>query len=563
MRGKLDNDNDKGHRMRRSHRNIFLALALALAASLAGFGPVAAGEAPADNQHRSFLRIGDGASGKSQQITLGLNKATIVELPRPVRNVMVSNPDQIDAVLQSATRVYMIGKKVGEANIVFTDKDGNQVATLEVTIERDLSALGSLLDSLLPGSNVHVQTVGDRVVLTGTVANAIDSTRACEIVTAYLGPLDQPSSGGSSSTGGGTSVSVSQSSTVSNGSGGGCAGSSGSNSQNSAPNSVINMLTVESREQVLLKVSVVEMERNIVKQLGIDLNALVNSGNFAFAALSDLPFPLSSQGAGILAPFLTNNGTAFGPPVTTYDPFVNQTAGGGVQWQSSNSRVQSVLRALEQDGLVHTLAEPNLTAISGETANFLAGGEFPVPVPQAVSGTTTTVTIQFKPFGVGLAFTPVVLSEGRISLKVSTEVSELSNQGAVILSGFAIPALKVRRAETTVELPSGGSLAMAGLLSDQSKQALSGYPGLKNLPVLGALFRSRDFQKNETELVVLVTPYVVKPVARSKLAQPDDGFGWASDVNTDLLGQMNRVYGRHPERAPVGKFDGDVGFIVE
>ena len=165
--------------------------------------------------------------------------------------------------------------------------------------------------------------------------------------------------------------------------------------------------------------------------------------------------------------------------------------------------------------------------------------------------------------GVGLAFTPVVMSEGRISLKVSTEVSELTNDGAVRLSGFFIPALKVRRAETMMELPSGGSLVMAGLLSDQSKQALSGFPGLKNIPVLGALFRSRDYLKNETELVIIVTPYVVNPAARQQLAQPDDGFGWASDVNSDVIGQMNRVYGRHPERAPVGRFDGDVGFIVE
>ena len=186
--------------------------------------------------------------------------------------------------------------------------------------------------------------------------------------------------------------------------------------------------------------------------------------------------------------------------------------------------MQAILRALEQDGLLHTLAEPNLTAISGETANFLAGGEFPVPVAQQLG----TISVEFKKFGIGLAFTPVVMSEGRISLKVSTEVSELSNQGAVVLSNITIPALKVRRAETVVELPSGGSLVMAGLLSDQSKQALSGYPGLKNLPVLGTLFRSRDFLKNETELVVLVTPYVVKPVPRQDLAQPDDGFGWAS-----------------------------------
>jgi pilus assembly protein CpaC len=305
---------------------------------------------------------------------------------------------------------------------------------------------------------------------------------------------------------------------------------------------------------VLLKVSVVEMERNIIKQFGIDLNALVNSGNFAFAALSDLPFPVNSIGKGVLAPFIPSP-QAPGLQV----PAVNGTSGGGVQWQKGGNTVNGVLRALEEDGLLHTLAEPNLTAISGETANFLAGGEFPIPVSQQLG----QISVEFKKFGIALAFTPVVMSEGRISLKVSTEVSELSNEGAVILSNISIPALKVRRAETVVELPSGGSLVMAGLLSDQSKQALSGYPGLKNLPILGALFASRDFLKNETELVVLVTPYVVKPVSKQELAQPDQGFGWASDVHTDLLGQMNRIYGRDPERAPVGKFDGDVGYVVE
>jgi pilus assembly protein CpaC len=205
------------------------------------------------------------------------------------------------------------------------------------------------------------------------------------------------------------------------------------------------------------------------------------------------------------------------------------------------------------------LAEPTLTTISGETATFLAGGEFPIPVAQQLD----QITIEFKKFGIGLSFTPVVMSEGLISLKISTEVSELSQEGAVVLDRISIPALKVRRAETVVELPSGGSLVIAGLLSDQSRQAISGYPGLKNLPVIGALFRSRDFQKRETELVIVVTPFVVKPVARSQLAMPDDGFAWASDVNSDLLGQMNRIYGRDPERAPVGQFVGDVGFIVE
>jgi len=362
----------------------------------------------------------------------------------------------------------------------------------------------------------------------------------------FLGEGD--SGGANSAAAGGSAVTINNSSS-----------SGGSGGSSSGPTKVINMITVEGREQVLLKVSVVEMQRNIIKQFGVDLAALVNSGNFAFAALSSLPFPFNGA-LGVAAPFLPN--TTFNA-ASASNGFPGGASGTnstlGVGWQDGSSRVQSVLRALEEDGLIHTLAEPNLTAISGETANFLAGGEFPIPVAQQLG----TISVEFKKFGIGLSFTPVVMSEGLISLKISTEVSELTNQGAVVLQSISIPALKVRRAETTVELPSGGSLVIAGLLSDQSKQAISGYPGLKNLPVLGALFRSRDFLKNETELVVLVTPYVIKPVARQQLATPDDGFAWASDVNSDLLGQMNRVYGRDPERAPVGNFTGDVGFIVE
>ncbi len=526
-----------------------VAIAVACPALCVVFTPLTA---LAEQQHRSYLRVGDTGNRTGRQITLGLNKSMIIELPREVREVMVSNPEKMEAVLQTSTRAYLIGKASGEANIIFIDKDGRQVVTLEITVERDLSALADLLNRLIRGANIHVETVSGSVILSGTVQNAIDATRAGEIATQVIGidPKAPPTTTSSSSSG----VSITE-------------GANSSNQSTSTPTAagqLINMLTVEGREQVLLKVSVVEMERNIIKQFGVDLGALVNSGNFAFAALSKLPFPIDTLAGGVIAPFIPNSegGAGFGHEVGGLGSPAGVSrgvAGGGVQWLSGDNRVQTILRALEQDGLLHTLAEPNLTAISGETANFLAGGEFPIPVAQQLG----TISVEFKKFGIGLAFTPVVMSEGRISLKVSTEVSELSNQGAVVLSNITIPALKVRRAETVVELPSGGSLVMAGLLSDQSKQALSGYPGLKNLPVLGTLFRSRDFLKNETELVVLVTPYVVKPVARAELAQPDDGFGWASDLNTDLIGQMNRVYGRHPERAPVGHFDGDVGFIVE
>ena len=508
--------------MRRSSLLVLLALAATAVASFGLAAVTAPGEGWAQSYHQSLLRVADGTT---RGIKLGLNKSMIVELPRDVREVMVSNPEQIDAVMQSSTRAYLIGKQLGEANILFIDQNGNQVAVLEVTIERDLSALQNLIARLIPGSRVSIETVGENVVLTGSVPTPIDATRASEIVNSFLGEGDD--GGTNAAAAGGAAVTINNSSSSGGGSGGGASG----------PSRVINMITVEGREQVLLKVSVVEMQRNIIKQFGVNLDALVNTGNFAFAAASALPFPITGSAVG--------------------------SALFGAGWSDGTSNVAGVLQALEEDGLVHILAEPNLTAISGETANFLAGGEFPIPVAQSGTGNDTTITVDFKKFGIGLAFTPVVMSEGLISLKISTEVSELSNEGAVVLNDFSIPALRVRRAETAVELPSGGSLVIAGLLSDQSRQALSGYPGLKNLPVIGTLFRSRDFQKSETELVVMVTPYVVKPVAQQQLAKPDDGFGWASDVNSDLLGQMNRIYGRDPERAPVGNFTGDVGFIVE
>jgi len=390
---------------------------------------------------------------------------------------------------------------------------------------------------LIPGSRVHVETVGQNVVLTGSVPTPIDATRASEIVNSFL---DSGAAATSTQAGGGGAAVTINNST------GGSSGDEGSSR-------VINMISVEGREQVLLKVSVVEMERNVIKQLGVDLAAIVNSGNFGFAALSALPYPINGA-IGATAGSLLGAGSL--PNAIASRPGASLA---GVGWQSGTSQVDAVLRALDQNGLIRTLAEPNLTAISGETANSPARGEVPIPVAHQLD----QITVEFKKFGIGLSFTPVVMSEGLISLKISTEVSELSTEGAVVLRNISIPALKVRRAETAVELPSGGSIVIAGLLSDQSRQAISGYPGLKSLPVLGTLFRSRDFQSKETELVVLVTPYVVKPAARQQLARPDDGFAWASDVNSDLLGQMNRIYGRDPERAPVGSYAGDVGFIVE
>jgi pilus assembly protein CpaC len=235
---------------------------------------------------------------------------------------------------------------------------------------------------------------------------------------------------------------------------------------------------------------------------------------------------------------------------------------------------------MERAGVIRTLAEPNLTAISGETATFLAGGEFPVPAgytctPSAVGGGVGNCQyqIQWKKFGVGLNFTPMVMSEGRISLKVLTEVSELSTDNQLTLTQaissndtttLTIPSIKTRRADTTVEIPSGGSLAMAGMIHEQTKQQLNGIPGLMNLPVLGALFKSRDFVNRQSELMVLVTPYIVRAVAQKDLSRPDDGYADASDAATSLLGRFNRLYGVPGQDGPNDKsYRGNVGFILD
>jgi pilus assembly protein CpaC len=226
--------------------------------------------------------------------------------------------------------------------------------------------------------------------------------------------------------------------------------------------------------------------------------------------------------------------------------------------------INATLRAMERAGVIRTLAEPNLTAISGESASFLAGGEFPI-----VAGVTCqtinscTPTIEFKKYGITLAFTPVVLSEGRISLKVVTEVSELSTEGAIVNSGFTIPGLKVRRAETTVEIPSGGALALAGMIAEQTRQQINGFPGLMQLPILGSLFKSRDYLNRQSELMILVTPYIVRPVSQKDLSRPDDGFADASDPSTVFLGRLNRLYGIAGKVDPNRAYRGQYGFILD
>lgn len=489
---------------------------------------------PPPGSQSSVLRISGGETlPQSRAVRIGRNKSLLVELPVDLRDVMVSSPDIVDAVVQSSSRVHLIAKKIGQSNAFFFDANGEQVLTLEISVEQDTAVLDTLLQRLLPGANIKSEILNDTVILTGTVRTPVDSNRASDIASRFIVATPE--------------------------------------SDKRDKNKVVNLLSVEGEEQVMLKVVVAEVQRELLKQFGINLAADINAGNFTWSLLTANALPLTTAaGLGALPIFgVSTAGDPSDPAVAcgagqgcvyNQGPAANSFGNSGTvsNWSSSDVKLGKAMRALERDGLVRTLAEPNLTAISGEPAKFLAGGEYPIPVKDSNGQTTVT----FKEFGVGVAFTPTVLSEGRISLKIESEVSELSNAGAIVLDSTSIPALKKRQANSTVELPSGGSIALAGLISDDVRQNIDGFPGLKDVPVLGTLFRSRDFIKRETELVVIVTPYLVKPVAPKDLAKPLDGLAESSDLRANFMGHLNRIYGTESV-APAGDLKGDYGFIVE
>jgi pilus assembly protein CpaC len=351
------------------------------------------------------------------------------------------------------------------------------------------------------------------------------------------------------------------------------------------PTKVLNMLSIAGKDQVMLQVRIVEMQRNIIKQLGVNTNAVLGQiGETQYIFGRGNTFGVNGSLLGGLTGGYNFDSTS-GPVMTApcgYAPpndqiqceFIRRNGGNsdtatvknGLAGDPGLNQAKAMIEAFERVGLVRTLAEPNLTAVSGESAKFLAGGEFPVPVSQDDRG---RISVEFKPFGVGLGFTPVVLSGGRISLRISTEVSELTQQGAFSVASSAavpalvIPALNVRRAETTVELPSGGAMMIAGLLREQTRQNIDSLPGMMNLPVLGALFRSRDYLSGESELVVIVEPYIVSATSPDKIQTPADGFRVANDPSTILLGRMNKTYKAKPPPAGGPTYQGPHGYVIE
>lgn len=459
------------------------AAALLLGASVA----LPASTSLAEGNFPSQVHIAAGERASGRILNVGVGRSVVVNLAEDAADVLVSNPEIADAVLRTPRRIFVIGNTAGQSRLVLFSRSGRELASFNIRVEKDTSDLTRIIRKLIPGTRISAESVNGNVVLSGSAKSTLEAQQAADIAAKFQGA--------------------------------------------DSAKAVVNLIAVEGKDQVHLKVTVAEVERTIIKQLGVQFSGSVGTGSFT--------------------PFFSSL------PNFTVNPSIVNQATGGTQFISGASNITAQVQMLQREGVIRTLAEPTLTAISGENASFLAGGEFPIPISQDDG----EITVEFKKFGVGLDFTPVVLSGGRISLRVKTEVSELSNEGAVSAGGITISALKVRRAESTMELPSGGTLVMAGLLKETYSQAVEGVPGLMQIPILGALFKSRDFLRDQTELAVFVTPYVVRPVAASKMVRPDKNLIPASDAETIFLNRLNKIY--NPTGDVAGTYHGQVGFIYK
>ena len=421
----------------------------------------------------------------TSELSLSVGRGQLINLPSPIADVFVANETVADVQVRSATQIYVFAKAVGESSVFATTKSGAVVYSTNVRAGKNVNSIDQMLKLAMPEASITATTMNDLILLTGTVAGPQDSAEAVDLVQSMVGESVK----------------------------------------------VISRLKTATPLQVNLQVKIAEVSRSLMKDIGVNLATNDTTGGFGFGILQGRP------GAVTVNP---TTGTVTGQ--FTARPNATALAGFG---KFLGLSVGGALDLAETEGLVTTLAQPNLTALSGETASFLAGGEFPIPISQDLG----TVTVQYRQFGVSLAFTPTVLADGRISMRVRPEVSELSTEGAVRLNGFDVPALTIRRAETTVELGSGQAFMIGGLMRNTQSNAIDRAPGLGNVPVLGALFRSTRYRKSETELVIIVTPYLVKPVTAGTIALPTDGFKTATDIERVLFGrtQSDKNGGERPK----------------
>jgi len=493
------------------------SIVICIAAALLTIAPASGAHAAADS-----LRVSGASDPAAQHLQLGVGQSVIFDLPEEAGEIYVGDPGIANAIVRSARRVYISGVANGQTSIFALARDGRRIAVVQVTVGRNVAELSNLLNTAIPGNEIHVRTVENTIILTGSVGSAEEAQKALDIADGFVNDT-APSTQGAT-------VSISNGSSGAASAGGGASGGS-SGKSNSPRGRVINALTIRGADQVSLRVTVAEIRREIVKQLGVNLSGSGPNGSFTL----DNPFAINGAVA---------------------------TSEGTLNWVKGNQSLSANLQAFERQGVAHTLAEPTVTAVSGETAKFLAGGTIPI-----LNSVTCQPTCQYgfiqQPYGVTLNFTPVVLSPGRIQLRIATEVTDIDYSTQITYSGISIPGFRTRNNTTTVELPSGGSIASAGLISTQTQQAINGFPALMNVPILGALFRSRDYQRNETELLIVVTPYIAHAVDPSQVVRPDQNFQDASDPQTWFLGRVNRIYSTSPSLEPMPGYAGKIGFITQ
>lgn len=481
--------------------------------------------APAFAQNDNYVKISRNAIGTNRTVRVALNKSMVIDLPADAHDILVANPEVADAVTRTSRRIYIFAKQVGDTNLFIFDKDGNQLLSLDLSIERDVEGLESYIEKYVRGADVKVEIVNDNIILTGTVPTPQAAAKAVQLAQIFVkgGEATTPADTASSTT--------TPTGTVFN-----------FGSDETRESTIVNLLQIDGEDQVTLKVTIAEIQRNVAKQLGIDL-----TGSFSAAGLSSRFFTDNPFGLG--------NSTSWSSANNSWD------LGGG-------NSLDTVLRALDSSGVMRTLAEPTLTAISGEAATFNVGGEYQIASKKNEEDGSISYEFKEVSYGINLGFKPVVLSPGRISLHIQTQVSEPTNEGTFVsprgqAGALTHPGIRRRSAETTVELPSGGSMVIAGLLKDDVRQTVAGFPGLSKIPIIGTLFRSREYQRYESELVIIVTPYLVRPVARQALARPDDNFNPPADSAGMFLGRVNRIYGTVEGKLPAGHYRGNPGFILK
>ena len=505
------------------HRSVAATMAIVMIAGAPAASAAApkARKAPAAKSMRQPAQVAQlpvGTQRPTSEITLSTGQGQLVTLPTAVASVWTSNPNTADVYVNNPRQIHIFGKEDGEATIFATTASGQVVYATNVRVSQNLTSIDRVMRLAMPDADIKVTIVGQVAVMTGTVATPDDAAQAETLVRSYLNP-------GVDTTQPGATLKM-------------------------VP---INRLRTATPLQVNLQVKIAEVSRSLSKQIGVNLTSRDQGTGLNFGVIQGRDF--GSIGSANVAGFpKLDASTLYGLPAGSislpFNPATGQfitQAGSALAFRGLGAGkttlgflgslfgldLGAALDLAENNGLVSMLAEPNLTALSGETASFLAGGEFPIPISQSLG----TVSVEYKQFGVSLAFTPTVLANGRISMRVRPEVSQLSSEGAVTLNGFTIPAVTTRRTETTVELGSGQSFMIGGLMQNTNTNSIDKAPGLGDVPVLGALFRSNGYRRNQTELMIIVTPYLVKPVSANDIKLPTDGLQTPTDLQNFLLGQ--------------------------